>query len=279
MNQTVAPDFDKISLEHRDCPLCKTNNDNITHSLYSDGRWKIRNCQSCGFVYIDKAPLYSYLSEELAWETTTKVEEVRRKKIRPFSFKISKLSRWRLHIFPRKSLPQLASKKFKPGNIIDVGCGDGLQLLGLSKNYTPHGIDVSKELAAHADKLFRKQGGYAIHAPALQGIKKLQDNFFSGAILRSYLEHETHPLEMLEETYRVLCARGIALIKVPNFGSINRIMMGKKWCGFRYPDHLNYFTPKSLMEMGKKCGFIVSFSLMGRLTTNDNIHAIFKKPA
>jgi hypothetical protein len=82
---------------------------------------------------------------------------------------------------------------------------------------------------------------------------------------------------MLEETYRVLGTGGVALIKVPNFGSLNRLIMGKKWCGFRYPDHLNYFTPKSLMHMGKKCGFIVSFGLKGRLATNDNIHALFRK--
>jgi hypothetical protein len=53
--------------------------------------------------------------------------------------------------------------------------------------------------------------------------------------------------------------------------------MGKRWCGFRYPDHLNYFTARSLREMGEKCGFSVSYGLKGRIPTNDNLHAVFRK--
>ena len=152
-----------------------------------------------------------------------------------------------------------------------------MQLVGLSKNYVPHGIDISKELASHADGLFREQGGYVINAPALLGMKRLEDNFFSGAILLSFLEHEIRPFEILREIHRVLCPGGVALIRVPNFGSLNRMVMGKRWCGFHYPDHLNYFTARSLREMGEKCGFLVSYGLMGRIPTNDNLRAVFRK--
>lgn len=277
MNEVATADFGKISVENRDCPLCGTNNDGVPPSPYSDGSWKIRNCRTCGFIYIDKAPLYSYLAEELAWEATTKVEEARREKIRPVSFKLSKLLRWRLHMFPRKDPLHFVAANAEPGKIVDIGCGNGLQWADLSENYVPYGIDISKELAAHADRLFRERGGYVINAPALVGMKRLEDNFFSGAILRSYLEHEMRPLEILKETHRVLCPGGVALIKVPNFGSLNRMVMGKRWCGFRYPDHLNYFTARSLREMGEKCGFFVSYGLKGRIPTNDNLHAVFRK--
>jgi len=277
MNEVGTADFGEIKVESRDCPLCRTNNDGVPPSPYSDGSWQIRNCRTCGFVYIDKAPLYSYLAEEMAWETTTKLEEVRREKIRPISFKLSKLSRWRLHLFPRKGSPHLIAANAEPGNIVDVGCGDGLQLKGLSDNYVPHGIEISKELSATADGLFRERGGYVFNAPALEGIKRFADNFFSAAILRSYLEHEMHPFEILKETHRVISPGGVALIKVPNFGSLNRMAMGKRWCGFRYPDHLNYFTAHSLREMGEKCGFSVSYGLKGRILTNDNLHAVFRK--
>jgi len=277
MNKVATADFGEINVENRDCPLCKTNNDGVSPSPYSDGSWQIRNCRTCRFVYIDKAPLYSYLAEEMDWGTTTKVEEVRREKNRPVSFKLSKLSRRRLHLFPRKGLPLLIAANAEPGNIIDIGCGDGLQMMDLSKNYVPHGIDISKKLAIHADGFFRERGGYAINAPALEGLNRFADNFFSAATMRSYLEHEMHPLEILKETHRVLYPGGVALIKVPNFGSLNRMVMGKRWCGFRYPDHLNYFTARSLREMGEKCGFSVSYGLKGRIPTNDNLHAVFRK--
>ena len=43
-------------------------------------------------------------------------------------------------------------------------------------------------------------------------------------------------------------------VRVPNYGSLNRKMLGAKWCGFRYPDHVNYFTTKSLGAMAGDCG-------------------------
>ena len=278
MNEITTSDFGEISVEDRDCPHCGTNNDDVDPSSYSDGNWQIRDCRTCGFVYIDKAPLYSYLSEEMAWEVTTKAEEARRKKIRPLSYKVSKLSRWRLHMFPRKGVPHLIAANAEPGNILDIGCGDGLQLNGLAESFVPHGIEISKGLAATADGLFKKQGGFVINAPAVVGIKHFADNFFSAVNLRSYLEHEMHPFEVLTETHRALCPGGVALIKAPNFGSLNRMVMGKRWCGFRYPDHLNYFTARSLKKMGEKCGFLVSYGVKGRIPTSDNLHAVFTKP-
>ena len=76
MNEVATAEFGEVSVKDRDCPLCGTNNDEVPPSPYSDGNWQIRDCQTCGFVYIDKAPLYSYLAEEMAWGATTKVEEV-----------------------------------------------------------------------------------------------------------------------------------------------------------------------------------------------------------
>jgi hypothetical protein len=56
------------------------------------------------------------------------------------------------------------------------------------------------------------------------------------------------------------------------------MVMGAKWCGFRYPDHLNYFTARTLAEMAAKAGFETSFGLTGRPPTSDNIRAVLEKP-
>ena len=55
--------------------------------------------------------------------------------------------------------------------------------------------------------------------------------------------------------------------------------MGRKWCGFRYPDYLNYFTPASLRRMAEKCGYSVKSAFSQRLPTSDNMYAILKKTA
>ncbi len=42
------------------------------------------------------------------------------------------------------------------------------------------------------------------------------------------------PRPVLRELYRTLAPGGVAIVKVPNFGSLNRVIMGSRWCGFRY---------------------------------------------
>jgi len=63
-------------------------------------------------------------------------------------------------------------------------------------------------------------------------------------------------------------------VRVPNFASLNRRVIGKKWCGFRYPDHVNYFTPVSLRALVAKAGFTMSITNNLTLHVDDNINAL-----
>ena len=96
--------------------------------------------------------------------------------------------------------------------------------------------------------------------------------------MRSYLEHELHPAEVLRELWRTLKPGAVVIVKVPNFASLNRRVMGMRWCGFRHPDHLNYFTPDTLTNMARACGFEPWFGLTWRLPTGDNMWALLKTP-
>jgi SAM-dependent methyltransferase len=270
-------DFGKVAVVARDCPLCGRDNSDALENRYSHPFWKIKDCRDCGFVYIDKAPIYEAQASTMAWELTTKIEEVRRSKLRPISYKFSKLTRARLHILPRLTMHGLVDTHARPGNVIDLGCSNGAELSYLPDRFTPFGIEISENSAPAANARFIKRGGQAICAPSLDGLKSFKDAFFSAATLRSYLEHETHPVPVLHELHRTLEPSGVAIIKVPNYGSINRVVTGKRWCGFRYPDHLNYFTPRTLQAMAEKCGYRVWFGLTHRLMTSDNMYAILTK--
>ncbi len=69
----------------------------------------------------------------------------------------------------------------------------------------------------------------------------------------------------------------MAIVKVPNYGCLNRMVMGRRWCGFRYPDHLNYFTPGTLRAAAEASGFRAWFGLTFRLPTSDNMYAVLSK--
>ena len=68
--------------------------------------------------------------------------------------------------------------------------------------------------------------------------------------------------------------RAFAVVKVPNYGSLNRIVTGQRWCGFRYPDHLNYFSPDTFRVLANRAGFETSFGLTGCLPTSENMWAL-----
>ena len=165
----------------------------------------------------------------------------------------------------------------RPGNVVDLGCGTGTQLAGLSDDYVPFGIEISTEAAVAADRLFRARGGWAVNQTSLAGLRSFPDGFFTAATLRSYLEHELQPRAVLTELRRTLAPGGIAIVKVPNFASWNRRLTGRKWCGLRYPDHVNYFTPASLRAMTAACGYRIRFGPTDRLPTSDNMYAVLVK--
>jgi len=269
---------EELNVVERPCPQCAHRNGPAAKARYGDGIWRAVACERCGFVYLDKAPDYEELFSRLAWEKTTKIEEVRREAARPISYKLSKKTRMRLHLFPRKDVIDLVARFVRPGNVVDLGCGNGILINKLDAAFTPFGVEISSALAEQADALLRARGGAVINAPSLHGLKTFADGHFTGATLRSYLEHELNPKTVLQELHRVLAPEGIAIIKVPNYGSLNRRVMGARWCGFRFPDHLNYFTPSSLSAMVGDCGFRVRrFNLLDRMPTSDNMWMIAEK--
>lgn len=270
--------FGDIEIVARTCPLCGDANEETPASRYSLDPWTVKTCGGCGFTYIIAAPDYGALFEQMSWEKTAQLETERREATRRVQQTLSKKTRWRMALLPRKKIPDLLDRFAEAGNVVDLGCGDGGQLAGIAERFIPHGIEISRAAAAEANARFAAAGGYAVNAPCLDGLRQFPDEYFTAATLRSYLEHESRPAEVLRALWRTLRPGGIAIVKVPNFASLNRRVMGMRWCGFRHPDHLNYFTPDTLKRMAAASGFAAWFGPTWRLPTSDNMWALLRKP-
>ena len=273
-----VPGFGRVPVVERPCPACGDSASARPERTDTPQEWPLVRCGDCGFVYLSRGPNYNALFLTMAWGKTTQVEEQRRADLRPYSYRFSKVTRWRMGLLPRTRPIDQIIRHARPGNVIDLGCGDGGPLNGLPEDYVPHGIEISTESARRAQENFAARGGSAINDAVLTGLEQFPEGFFSAAVLRSYLEHELQPRAVLETLLPRLCPGGVALVKVPNYGSINRHVMGNRWCGFRFPDHLNYFTPSKLRSMAERCGYRVEFGLTGKLPTSDNMHAVLTRP-
>ncbi len=207
---------------------------------------------------------------EHAWEKSSKRERTRRQRERPILNRISRATRFRFKL--RKNRKKLLLDVFGSGSrVIDVGCGRGKLL---PKPIIPFGIEISPVLAETADDAMRERGGHCVHAPAIEGLGTLEAKTFDGVLLNSFLEHEIKPLPLLKEVFRVLRPNGTVYIRVPNFGSLNRKLLGARWCGFRYPDHVNYFTPASLKALCHRAGFRMHLVNRLNIHLDDNIKAV-----
>ncbi|MCC6502971.1 MAG: class I SAM-dependent methyltransferase [Deltaproteobacteria bacterium] len=265
---------------HRVCPLCGTDNKVRPGSKYSKGEWKIKECKNCSFVYLENPPPYAELEENFAWEKTFAEETAFRRKRNPLLYWIStKNKEFKGKYLKRNKLRDLLKTLSIRGSVLEVGCAGGHILKSLGEGCVPFGIEISRQLARAAVKEIAGRGGEIINASSLDGLARFEEGRFDCVIMSAFLEHEVHPKEVLKEARRVLKPGGRLIIKVPNFGCLNRRVTGKNWCGFRYPDHVNYFTPSSLSAVLKGAGFsIEKFSFFDRLPTSDNMWLVASRP-
>jgi SAM-dependent methyltransferase len=256
----------------RGCPQCEAHGARPLPQ-YSQAPWRIVECRDCGFVYLKDAPDYSRLVREFAFEKTREDETQRRKARSPVLFWLEHATRWRLALSTRNKFDRYR-RWFAPGRVLDVGCGGHVTI---PEPYIPFGIEVSEELARMANVEMARRGGRVVNAPAIEGIAEFPSGYFSGVVLQSFLEHELRPKALLWQVARVLADGGAAYVRVPNYGSLNRRVMGARWCGFRHPDHVNYFTVSSLRRMARDCGLRLKLIELLSLPCGDNIKAVLSK--
>jgi SAM-dependent methyltransferase len=265
---------------------------------YAPEPWVLRRCLDSDLVFLENPPDYDAFVEDFAWEVTSEKTSQARKQAEPVLYAASSaLKRFRTHTLKRNKVKSLTVglvreiARNRPGGeirLLDIGCGWGgllasvLQELDpdVRQRCVPFGIELSKELARISTEKFDKlRGGRCINATALDGIDGFDENFFDIIVMSSFLEHEINPLPLLRRCHARMKQGGVIVIKVPNFASINRSVRGRKWAGFRWPDHVNYFTPSTLRNMAEKAGFAIRrMKLADRFPLSDSMYAVLSKP-
>ncbi len=255
------------------CPVCRTDNRDQAPLSYSQGEWHLKRCRQCRMVYLENPPAHEALEAELAWEKTFAQETALRRKRSPVLHAAGRAPKAVVQrLTKRNKLLHLVTRYFAPGPILDVGCAGGHTLAALPGQYIPFGIEISHELSQIAAEAFSPRGGQVLQADARSGLETLPRGQFTGIVMTSFLEHDSNARETLLAARRVLRNGARLIVKVPNFASWNRSLRGPRWCGFRFPDHVNYFTPETLKRLLSETGFhIARFGLLDRLPTSDTM--------
>ena len=265
----------------RRCPICGRDNADQPLSPFSQAEWRLKTCASCGLLYLENPLPYEELEENYAWTRTRQHEASRRAGRRRLTGRVRQtLKQARLRWLPHPKGVNLIRRFVGRGKVLDVGCGCGGLLGQLGDAFIPYGIEIDKRAAESATASLTQRGGWVRNTDALTGLDMLDTGQFDGVIMRSYLEHEIKPLEVLRAAARVLRPEGVVIIKVPNFDCWNRHLQGSGWPGFRFPDHVNYFTPKTLRQIVARADLQVArFNLLDHLPTSDNLWLVARKAA
>lgn len=271
------------------CPIFDELRETTPTSFTRDG-WRLVQCDETGLVFLPEPPAYEALEEDYAWEETSIAERSRRRAAEPLFMRLSSFAKsLRKMVSPnRNQMAELAWSLLRDRcgtnvvRILDVGCGTGNLMVDLVERFAkrgrtvmPTGIEVSKSLSAKANARFKPFGGSVVFANALEGAQLVEDESVDLVVMHSFLEHEARPKVLLERLRSVLTPDGLVAVKVPNFASWNRVFRGGRWCGFRYPDHVNYFTPDTLQTLAVTSGYqIVRQNFGDRFPLSDNMYAV-----
>ena len=144
----------------------------------------------------------------------------------------------------------------KNNRILDVGCGNGFFLeVAREKGWDVFGTEFSeKAIGILKDK----------NIPSFKGELNTEDfekGFFDIITSFEVMEHINNPQEEIRKFNYLLRKEGGLYITTPNFNSVSRNLLKQKWNIINFPEHLIYYTVKTLKKLLINNGFEKKYSL------------------
>ena len=216
---------------HQKCLICESSNLLKLPSYYEEKG--LVKCKDCSFIFMQKKPTLGELEAHY-----------------------SKYS------YERKTCPSPVTLKrynklldeFEPyrnsNRLLDVGCGRGWFLEeAKNRGWEVFGTEFSKT----AISLCESKGIQM--TPGMLNAKSFQTKDFDVITSFEVIEHLNNPNEEVREIYHLLREGGLFYCTTPNFNSLIRYYLKTNYNVIQYPEHLTYFTKKTLRSLAKKNGF------------------------
>jgi len=210
------------------CLICNSTRLAILDDYKKDHLCK---CRDCGFVFAQKKPgLQELLDEYAKYSRSNVISDITIKRYAGL-----------LDLF----------EKYRANNtIIDVGAGDGHFIESAKqagwKAYATEFDDRAVELC--------RQKGVLVEQGKLD-TDNYENDFFDIIFSSEVLEHINNPVEEIRNFNQILRKGGLVFITTPNLNSISHKILKHKWNIFHYPEHLCYYTPKTLKKLFEDNGF------------------------
>lgn len=148
----------------------------------------------------------------------------------------------------RHLLRILARKGLTGGALLEIGCGPGL-FLDEAKRYFGDrvGTEFSAGIAQQALKFADRM--------VVGGLEHLDEkDYFDVIIAISVLEHVYEPIPFLVSMCNHLRTGGVVVLVTPDLNGLWRRLFRSRWPSFKIPEHVTYFNPETLRQLGTESG-------------------------
>jgi SAM-dependent methyltransferase len=152
----------------------------------------------------------------------------------------------------RKVLAELRRWVPRGGRILEVGCAYGFFLIEAARYYQCVGIDVSEQAVA-----FARGRGADARCGALDDRFARDSGRFDGIVMLDVIEHLPDPAAVLRRAHGLLNAGGHLLMTTGDWESPLARLTGRHWRLMTPPQHLFFFSRRSLTKLLENVGFQV----------------------
>lgn len=217
--------------KHDKCIVCNSKKLKKLNKYY-DQKGLIK-CKNCGFVFMEKIPTESELNNYYSSYAYEGEQYLSPLTIESYNTTLDEFEKYR-----------------KTNNLLDVGCGRGFFLEEAKKR----GWNVfGTEYSDTAIKLLQSKGITTFQGQISD--YNLPVNEFDVITSFEVIEHINNPNEDLKAINQLMRKGGLFYCTTPNFNSLMRYYLKTDYNVIHYPEHLSYYTKKTLNKVVEQNGF------------------------
>jgi len=148
-------------------------------------------------------------------------------------------------------LRDLAAAGARDGRLLEIGCAYGFFLDEARASFRVSGVELAPEAVA------------ACRTRGLDVVQEADDAFyrsrapFDVVVMLDVIEHLQAPDEVLTTVHRHTRPGALMVISTGDFGSLAARLFGRRWRLMTPPQHLWFFTERSLKRLLEQRGFRV----------------------